>query len=119
MALTNPQKYTILRYLGWPVKTIDPTSLSYSKILSDRLSVPEDCEDMLQELLDRVETIDEQLQAMVARSNVKQVDDIQFFENGSSELRGERKKVIREIACMLDFPIGPGAGGSSMFCVGV
>jgi hypothetical protein len=119
MALTQTQKYTVLRYLGWPLKTIDSTSLSYSNIISDRLSdFPTDAEAMLIALLDRVAAIDTQLQAMVARSNVKSVDDIEFFEDGTYETRRERSKVIREIAVMVDIAMGPGAGGC-MINVGI
>ncbi len=120
MALTQVQKYTVLRYLGWPVKTIDSTSTSYSNIINGRLSgFPDDAEGMLLSLLDRVEVIDETLQSMVARANVKSVDDIEFFEDGTYDLRRERGKVIREIAVMIDIAMGPGYGGGSMVNVGV
>jgi hypothetical protein len=116
---TTSQQYAILRYLGWPIRTIDSTSLSYSKILSDRLTqFPDDAITIVQSLLDRLTAIDAQLQTMIARSNVKSVDDIEFFEDGTMELRKERQKVIKEIASLLDFPIGPGARGGSMVCIG-
>lgn len=120
MALTQTEKYDCLRYCGHPIRTIDSTSMSYSKIIADRLTTfPSDAETILREMLGRVETIDEQLESMVSRSNLKKFEDIEFFENGSSELRRDRSKVIREIACLLDIPLGPGAAGGMSFNVSV
>lgn len=120
MALSQTQKYTVLRYLGWPLRTIDSTSLSYSKIISDRLTYfPSDAEDLLTAQLDRVEEIDGQLNKMVKRSNVKSVDDIEFFEDGTYDLRRERSKVIKDIAVMLDMALGPGYSGSCMVNVSI
>jgi hypothetical protein len=56
----------------------------------------------------------------LSRTGVKRIDDIEFFsdeKSGSSELtilRGERKKLIRELASILDVAIGSGSSGSNM-----
>lgn len=112
--LTQTEKYNVLRYLGYPIRTIDSTSLSYIKQVADRLSTfPTDAEGILRELLDRISTLDGQLEKQVAKSNVKSIDDIEFFDHGADELRRERRKVINEIAVLVDIRPGPGfaAGG--------
>jgi hypothetical protein len=112
MALDQTQKYTILRYLGWPIRTIDSTSSSYSNIINGRLTgFPDDAIAMLTPLLTRMAAIDTKLQGMVNQSNVKSIDDIEFFQDGTYDLRAERGKLIKEIASMMDMPIGPGACG--------
>ncbi len=91
--------------------------MCYSKTIADKLTTfPADAEAMLLALVARISTIDTQLSSMVARSNVKSVDDIEFFEDGTFDLRRERSKVIREIAVMTDIAM---VGGGSCINVSV
>lgn len=120
MAFTTSEKVKILKYLGWPASTLDPNSLSYSKIISDRLltTIPEG-ETEAREYIERIMELDNQLKAAVSQSGVKRIDDIEFFGaedggNKTSELRKERKRLVRELASLLDIAIGPGAYGSAM-----
>lgn len=118
--MDKPTMYAILRYLGWPVRTIDPTSVSYSSYISQQLSLfPADALSILTGLVSRVATIDLELQAMISRANVKAIDDIQFFEDGTFDLRRERSRVITEISCMVDIGPGPGFSGGAMTSVQV
>jgi hypothetical protein len=115
MAFTQPEKYTILGYLGWPVRTIDSTSTSYSNIIAGALAnFPADAEDTVRDLLTKLDVIDQQLDSMHSRSNLKRFEDIEFFENGSADLRRERGKQCRLLACALDIALGPGFGGGNM-----
>lgn len=113
--LEQSDVYRVLRYLGWPIKLVDPDSSSYSGIITRTLrSFPDDAQDILFSLLTRLEQIDGQIQDMVGRSNIKAIDDIQFFEDSTGQLRKERSNVIREVASLMDMPIGPGVTNLGM-----
>ena len=108
MAFTTGEKIKILKFLGWPSNTINPVSLSYSKIISDRLLVvlPE-AEEEVKTYLDRLDALDVSLVAAVDSTGVKKIDDIEFFgsqDGGTklSALRSERNRIIKELAIMLD-----------------
>lgn len=107
MAFTTTEKIQILKFLGWPSNTINPDSLSYSKIISDRLLVvlPE-AEEEVKLYLERLAAIDTSLVSAVDSTGVKKIDDIEFFGNQDgtklSALRGERNRIIKELAIMLD-----------------
>ena len=120
MAFTEPQKLKIVRLLGWPFNTIVEGTMSYSKTIADKLlSVPSDAEATVLALVTRIENLDTGLTAAVGQSGVKKIDDIEFFgasDGGTKmeELRKERKRLIKELAAMMDIAMGPGASGGSM-----
>ena len=77
--------------------------MCYSKIVSDKLdNFPADAEALATALLAKIAIADTQLSNMNNRSNVKSVDDIEFFEHGAVDLRAERSKLIRDLAVMFD-----------------
>lgn len=118
MAFSQSEQFEIIRLLGWPVMTITESSISYSKIIHDRItSYPEQAEFIVKELIERIEALDEQLEKSVNRSNVKRIDDFEFFGNESTELRKERFRIIKELGCALDIPLGPGIKNSNCFSV--
>lgn len=108
MAFTTGEKIKILKFLGWPANTINPDTLSYSKIVSDRLLlVLPEAEEEVKAYLDRLDAIELSLVAAVDSTGVKKIDDIEFFgsqDGGTklSALRSERNRIIRELAIMLD-----------------
>lgn len=108
MAFTAEEKYKIIRFLGYPANTLKEGSLSYSKILSDRLlSVETAAEAEIRLILDRIIALDEGLATAVDQSGVKRIDDIEFFggdQGGSklAELRKERMRLIKELSQLLD-----------------
>ena len=120
MALSPEQKFTVIRLLGWPAATLVPGDMSYSKIISDKLDrFPEGAEPQLLPLLTKYATLETKIDTSTTRAGLKRLDDIEFFgsEGGSSEmtvLLKERKRIVREIASLLDIAIGPGARGCSM-----
>lgn len=110
MAFTTENKATIIRLLGWPGNTINPNSLSYNNVITNRLMIvlPE-VEEMATGLVDRIETLDGKLEAALDQSGVKRIDDIEFFgpsDGGTrlGELRKERRRLIRELSQLLDIP---------------
>lgn len=120
MALTNAEQIKILKLLGWPAKTIVSTSLSYSKIISDRLIVTD--ADVLVEIrtyLTRADELDAKLKTGINRTGVKSIGDIEFFGTETSDLRGERKRLLKELASFMDIATGPGFGGGSMGSISV
>lgn len=108
MAFTTGEKIKILKFLGWPANTINPDTLSYSKIVSDRLLlVLPEAEEEVKAYLDRLDAIELSLVAAVDSTGVKKIDDIEFFgsqDGGTklSALRSERNRIIKELAIMLD-----------------
>jgi hypothetical protein len=122
MALSTAQKLKILVLLGHPAKSLDSTSLSYSKILTDRLTIDADTQALVEEQLAKIASIDTKITAAQSRASVKRLEDIEFFgsDSGSGELsslRKERSTLIRELASMLDMSLGRGFGGG--ICVNV
>lgn len=122
MAFTSEEKYKIIRYLGYPANTLVTTSLSYSKIISDRLlSLEAPAEEEVRSILDRILEIDSGLQSAVSQAGVKRIDDIEFFgakEGGDklSELRRERRSLIKELAQLLDIALMSG-GSMGNVCI--
>ena len=106
MALTNGEKIKVLKYLGWPSKTIDSTSLSYSKIVSDRLAVTD--EDILLEtryMLERFEKLEGRLETALDRAGVKSIDDIELNGDEMMILRNEKRRLSNELGQLLDIAV--------------
>jgi hypothetical protein len=108
MAFTSEEKYKIIRFLGYPANTLRQGSLSYSKIISDRLlDLESPAEEEVRGILDRLDALDTSLQSGVSQAGVKRIDDIEFFgaSEGATkleELRRERRRLIKELAMLLD-----------------
>ena len=107
MAFTTSQKLKILKFLGWPANTINSESLSFNKVVSDRLLlVLPEAEEEVRAYLDRLDALETSLVAAVDSTGVKKIDDIEFFgaQDGTklSALRSERNRIIKELAIMLD-----------------
>lgn len=107
MAFTTSEKIKILKFLGWPANTINSESLSFNKVVSDRLLlVLPEAEEEVRAYLDRLDSLETSLVAAVDSTGVKKIDDIEFFgaQDGTklSALRSERNRIIKELAIMLD-----------------
>ena len=107
MAFTTSEKIKILKFLGWPANTINSESLSFNKVVSDRLLlVLPEAEEEVRAYLDRLDSLETSLVAAVDSTGVKKIDDIEFFgaQAGTklSALRSERNRIIKELAIMLD-----------------
>jgi hypothetical protein len=113
MALTNLEKIKVLRHLGWPAKTTDPTSLSYSKIASDKLiNLSDEILSEVRYFLERIEKLDSRLDGALDRAGVKSIDDIELNGDEMTILRSEKRKLVKELATLLDLAIL--SSGSSM-----
>ena len=121
MALTNVEKIKLVTLLGWPAKVLDINSTSYNSTIFSRInSIDSDIEPLVDEYVEKIEELDSRLSGAISRSGVKRIDDIEFFGsdgNGSSEfsvLRTERKRLLKELASILDIALGMGVSNSNM-----
>lgn len=106
MALTSPEKNKIVQLLGYGGKILQPGSVIFNKILNDRLDqLPVDTEDLVRSYyLCSIQKIETQVYSAPTRLMAKKVGDIDINNRELEQLRGERKKLIREMAQHLDIP---------------
>jgi hypothetical protein len=103
--LADAQKLKILRLLGYPFGSIDPSSLDYSNLLSKRLDeVGNDAVTEVEALLDQLDAIDSQLSAKISQAGIKRIDDIEFFEGSHKVLKSEKHRVISDLSSLLGIP---------------
>jgi hypothetical protein len=121
MAFTSAQNIKLVTILGWPAKVLDNTNTSYNSTIYARITgIDSDMENLVTEYMDRLEDLEGKLSIGLARTGVKRIDDIEFFGNdgsGSSELnvlRAEKKRLLKELASILDIALGLGASNSNM-----
>lgn len=117
MALSETEKVKVLRHLGWPAKTLDSTSLSYSKMISDRLAnVSAVMEAEVRQYLERIAILDDRLTKALSRAGVKRIDDIEFNGDEMPTLRKEKRRLVIELATLLDIGV-QGGGMMGNVCV--
>jgi hypothetical protein len=105
MALTTAQKAKIIQVLGYPAKSLDPDSVLYDKVLSDRLEdIPSDSETLAVSYLTSIAAIETQILAAPARFIAEQVGDIKLNTAEIEKLRKERKTLAKELGALLDVP---------------
>jgi len=105
MALSSSQKITILRLLGYPFGTIDPTSVDFSNVVRDKLAaVQNEAQVEVEKILSWIDETDDQLDKAVAKSNVKSVDDIEFFEGSHLTIENQKKRLLRDLSQLLGIP---------------
>lgn len=120
---SEEEKAEIIRLLGWPGNTINPSSLSYNNMITSRfLVVTEYAIDQALKLVERIEALDEKLETAISQSGVKRIDDIEFFGGSDGptrmdELRKERKRLVRELSQLLDIQIFGGGGSMGNVCL--
>ncbi len=118
MALSDGEKYDVIRYLGWPAKTIQVGSLDYNTVIVSRLNnLDAEVEEDVRDLLERIEGMDEKLEKAMSRAGVKQIGDIQLNGDEFYLLRGERKRLIKEIASLLGISMMCGGGMNIPICI--
>lgn len=105
MAFTSLQQNKIVQLLGYGGKTIQPGSVIYNKIINDRLqSVPVDTEELVLAYLASVNAIETQMLKAQKRLIAEKVGDIVLNKDELPDLRRERKRIVREMASLLDIP---------------
>jgi hypothetical protein len=105
MALTEAQQHDIVRTLGWPGNVIRVGSLDYNKQIVDRLvNISSESEGDAVALLTRIAKLDTQLDAALVRASTKEIDGVVLNPDEMKMLRGERRRVCRELSELLDIP---------------
>lgn len=105
MALTDSEKIKIITDLCWPAKTLVPESTHYSNWVDTRINDLTDViEQCVRDLLKRQLDMDKKLEKAVCRAGVSSVDGVKFRDNEIDILRKERKKLLNEMAALLDIP---------------
>jgi hypothetical protein len=118
MALSELEKVKVLRLLGWSAKTLDSTSTSYSKIISDRLeNLSAATLAEVAYFLDRLDKLETRLDSAISRAGIKSIDDIELFGDEFTVLRKEKTKLIRELSVLLDIFIVGASSAPSQGCV--
>lgn len=103
--LTQPQKIKIVRTLGYPFGTIDESSTSYIRTIAQKIdAITGDAQAEVESILERIELIEEQRIASIAQAGVRRIDDIEFTGTQHSDLLGERKRQVMELAQLIDVP---------------
>lgn len=116
--LSESQKYEILRMLCYPLGTIDSNSMDFSNIIKRKLDAVNGAAQVeVEKILSWINETEDQLDARIANGNVKRVDDIEFFENGSADLRVERNRYKRELSQLLGLRNLCGGSVNGSVCV--
>jgi len=103
MALSDSKKMKIVTLLGWPAKTLISTSTHYNTLIVDRLTnLSTEAESLVSAYLRDIAASDDKLDKSIKRAGFKKISDIEFNTGELSLLRGERKKLIRELGDLLD-----------------
>ncbi len=118
MALSDKEQYTVIRLLGWPAKTLVVGSTHYNSLIAARLSgLPAEVESDVRLLIERLEKLDEKLEGALCRASTKKVDNLELNPLEMEVLRGERRRVLREISDLLDIPLMASGGVNISVCV--
>lgn len=114
MALTSTEQNKIVQLLGHPGIILDPTSVAYDKIFSDRLTtINTNTETLVRSYLTQIAVIETQMNAAPTRLISSAVGDIKINLAELEGLRKERKKLAKEIAAHLMLPYR-GANSSNL-----
>lgn len=111
MALTATEKTKIIKYLGWPLKTLDSGSTHYNSIVNSRLiNLTVEAEALIKGLLTRIEKIDSAMESALCRMSTQQVGDIKLNNMEMDQLKKEYIKRIRELSDATDIKIERSGG---------
>ncbi len=103
MALTDSKKMKIVTLLGWPAKTLISSSTHYNTMIVDRLTnLTPEAESLVKGFLSDISAADEKLDKAIKRVGFKRISDIEFNNQEMGALRGERKRLIKEMGELLD-----------------
>lgn len=107
MALSTLDKVKIVTDLGYAAKSVYPGSILYTNWIDDRLTNLEaEIETCVRDMLRRLKDADKKLEKALCRAGISKVDNITFKDKDEElrALRSERRKLLRELAIILDIP---------------
>lgn len=118
MALDTEQKTKILFHLGYPAKSIIVGSTHYDGILNSRLeNLNGDTEDLVDSLLVDLDAVREKLITAQDIVKAKRVGDIELNNGEIMQLRGEYRRLARELGELLDITMRRGGGRNVSVCM--
>lgn len=118
MALDTEQKHNILFHLGHSAKSIIVGSTDFSQILLDRMNnLNDDVETIIDRLLTDLDAVRDKMIAGQDIVKAKRVGDIELNNNEINVLRGEYRRLGRELSELLDIPYNRGGGRNVSVCL--
>lgn len=116
--LTPSQKFEIIRLLGYPLGTLDEGSLDYSNIIVGKLNrIDGDAQVEIEKVVSWINETEDQIDSAIGTQRVKRIDEIEFFQNPTEELRRDRSKYLRMLSSMLGIPIRGSSSAMGTVCI--
>lgn len=116
--LSSSQKYEIIRLLGYPLGTLDETSIDFSNIITGKLNrIDGDAQVEVEKVLSWINETEDQVDKAIGTQRVKRIDDIEFFQNPTEELRRDRNKYLRMLSSMLGIPVRGMSSSMGSVCI--
>lgn len=116
--LSEAQKFEILRTLCYPYGTLDPTSMDYSTTVERRLNgINGQAQIEVEKILEWISQTEDQLDNLIGSQRVKRVDDIEFFENPTDDLRRDRRRYIDDLCSLIGLRSRCKSGSMGSVCV--
>ncbi len=104
--LSATEQQSVVKFLGWPSKTLQVNSTHYSKIFVDRLTALDaEGEAIVQDYLRKLGEIDEKIECATCRVSTEKVDNIHLNNREIDQLYALRHRWIHELSDFLDLPI--------------
>ena len=105
MALSEAQKYKILRLMCYPFGTLTPTSTDYNtSIVQIFDNIPAAAQTEIEGVHEKLDKVDTQLDAAISKGGIKRIDDIEFSESKETTMRREKSNLLNDLASLLGFP---------------
>lgn len=118
MALDTEQKTKILQHLGYPAKSIIVGSTHFDGILNGRMeNLNTETEDLIQTYLDDLDAVRAKLITAQDIVKAKRVGDIELNNNEINQLKGEYRRLGRELGELLDITYRKGGGRNVSVCM--
>ncbi len=111
MALTATQKHNIMFHLGYPGKILIPTSTHFNSVVNDRLNnLNAEIEALVATQLADLTAIRAKLIVAQDIVKVKKVGDIELNNNEITQLKGDYRRLSRELSEQLDITLRKSGG---------
>lgn len=112
MALSTVEKTQVIYLLGYPGKVLVEGSTHYDPTIARRLNdLTPEIEDIARACIADVETVKSRLLASQGRMLVKKVGDIELNTDENMNLKGEYRRLLEQLATLLDIPNRVKGGG--------
>ena len=109
MPFTQQEKNKICRFSGWPLQSLVPNTIFFNDYFNQWILTIEYDDDMLTQIrtfIERIDNIDASLIEATKRLSLRSVghNEVTYNENEISELRSERRRVVREMMKSMNIP---------------